>query len=232
MQWANVRMPPRRQSEFLGKLSLKRAQILLSLVLKTSFRERWNKNDDLFLFALVPVDMYLLLSIVLYIFFFNSSDIFKGLLFKSPLLIELKTINIADNFFKSLRSFDSWYYHWGVGKCCNVQDCHYFRAGKVSWRVRKGSSAFLTDLFNFPVIFIFAVSLSVPFHMIDWMSCLFSASALWQISYIVSMIVSMVVSMVVSVIVSVIQLYSFLNLLNILGAHHATLTVKLMNVWN
>ena len=33
-------------------------------------------------------------------------------------------------------------------------------------------------------------------------------------------------------IVSVIQLYSFLNLLNILGAHCATLTVKLMNVWN
>ena len=46
------------------------------------------------------------------------------------------------------------------------------------------------------------------------------------------MIVSMVVSMVVSVIVSVIQLYSFLNLLNILGAHCSTLTVKLMNVWN
>ena len=65
MQWANVRMPPRRQSEFLGKLSLKRAQILLSLVLKTSFRERWNKNYDLFLFALVSVDMNLLLSIVI-----------------------------------------------------------------------------------------------------------------------------------------------------------------------
>ena len=40
----------------------------------------------------------------------------------------------------------------------------------------------LTDLFNFPVIFIFAVSLSVktatpPFHMIDRLSCLFSVSA-------------------------------------------------------